>query len=87
MIGALFYLLGSFYGFLTADFTKSMNVKLTMIIMMVMFLMTYIELYKNKFRLSGKIGKSIGYNVGMLAVMSMAAFTYTTVISMFGKKL
>ena len=86
MIGALFYLMGSFYGFLTADFTKSMNVKLTMMVMMVMFLMTYSELYKNSFKMSSKITKSIGFNVGMIAVMSMAAFMYSTLVGMVGKK-
>ena len=87
IITPLLYLLGSFYGFIASDFTKNMNIKLTILAGMVMFLMTYIELYKNSFRLTGKIGKSIGYNVGMLAVMSMAAFMYSTLVGMVGKKL
>ena len=87
MIGALFYLLGSFYGFISSDFTKSMNVKLSMMVMMVMFIMTYSDLYKNGFKMTSKVGKSIGYNLGMIAVMSLAAFSYSTAITMTKKLL
>ena len=87
IITPLLYLLGSFYGFIAADFTKSMDIKLSMIAGMVMVVLTFYELYQNKFKMSYKVGRSIAYNLGMLAVMVMAAFTYGILVKMIGKKL
>ena len=84
---ALFYLVGSIYGFMKSDLIDRIELKILLIASMVITVLAFNDLYRQKFKLTRKLMNNILYNVGLLLAVGASLFMYSTLVRMAKKLL